>query len=158
MSNSPRVPINLRQDAEKVSKAATLDETSYRSGIRHKPEYRNQYLDDSITQRNMGCTILRRYPNGQLCFEHVCNEILSLINKVKDGGHVTDYEKAVLALCLPQPFSKLMDSKIAQTMTKLSKEERMLIAHMVGAKLREIENYNAGRGGGSIDGRSSTRS
>jgi hypothetical protein len=161
MSDNPyagRVPIHLRQDKDKVSKAVAIDQTSYRPGVTHPVEYRNQYLDRTITARNTGCTVLRRYANGVLCFDYVAQEIISLINKVKDRGKLTGYEKAILALVLPKPFGKLMDSKIAQTMTKLTNDERMVLAHMVAAHLQEVKNYNAGMGGGSVPGRGETRS
>jgi hypothetical protein len=161
MSNNPyegHVPLRRPNKDESLTKAKTLDETSYRPGTTHPVEYRNQYTDPSITPRNTGCTILRRYPNGKLCFEYVVHEIYSLLNKVRDGGKLTQYEKAVLSLTLPKPFGKLIDSKIAQTMTKLSKDERLVLGHMIGTKMREEANWNAGRGGGSVPGRSSTRS
>lgn len=153
-----RIPLHFRMDPEKLSKAVTLDRTSYKPGRTHETEYRNQYVDNSIDSRNTGCTILRRYPDGRLCFEYVVQEIYSLLNKVRDGGKVTEYEKAVLSLALPKPFGKLIDSKIAQTMTKLSIDERMVLGHMVAAKLKEEENWNAGLGGGSVPGRSHSRS
>jgi hypothetical protein len=158
MANTPRVPIHLRQDAEKVAKAVALDETSYKTGITHEVQYNNQYYDNTGTARNTGCTVLRRYANGVLCFAYVTGEIISLLNKVRDNGHVTEYEKAILALVLPKPFGKMIDSKIAQTMTKLTNEERMVLAHMVAAHMKEEQNWNAGLGGGSVSGRSSTRS
>jgi len=161
MANNPyagRIPINLRSDSSKLEKSTPIDETSYVPNRQHPTEYRNQYMDSSIAPRNTGCTILRRYPDGKLCFDYVVQEIYSLINKVRDRGKLTEYEKAVLALTLPKPFGKLIDSKIAQTMTKLSMDERMVLSHMLAAKLREEENWNAGRGGGSVPGRSTTRS
>lgn len=161
MSSNPyagAVPLHLRKDHNKVSKAVALDETSFRSGHMHKPEYRSQYHDNTGTARNTGCTILRRYANGVLCFSYVAGEIISLLNKVQDNGHVTEYEKAILAMVLPKPFSKMIDSKIAQTMTKLTNEERMVLAHMVAAHMKEVQNWNAGQGGGSVPGRSTTRS
>lgn len=161
MGNNPyagRVPLNLRKNPETVAKSVAIDETSYQPGHMHPTTYRNQYQDDDISSRNTGCTILRRYPNGKLCFEYVVQEIHSLLNKVRDGGKLTGFEKAVLALALPKPFAKLIDEKIAQTMTKLSKDERLVLGHMIAARLREEENWNAGMGGGSVPGRSSTRS
>jgi hypothetical protein len=161
MSNNPyagRVPLNLRVDEDKVEKAIARDYTSYRSGITHKPEYRSQYTDPRLSPRNTGCTILRRYPNGRLCFEYVAQEIISLYNKVRDHGHVTEFEKAVLCLVLPQQFESLIDPKIAQTMTKLTKDERMVLAMMVDRHVREELNWNAGFGGGSVRGRGQTRS
>jgi hypothetical protein len=153
-----RVPLHLRQDSEKVAKAVPLDETSYIEPMQHEVMYRNQYTDGSVTPRNTGCTILRRYANGVLCFQYVAGEIISILNKVQDAGYITEYEKAVLALVLPKPFGKLINSKIAQTMTKLTNDERMVLAHMVQAHLKERANWNAGLGGGSVPGRSTTRS
>lgn len=163
MSSNPfegHVPLRRPKQDESLTRAKskTLDETSYRPGATHKPQYRNQYLDDSITQRNTGCTILRRYPSGKLCFEYVVQEIYSLMNKVRDAGKLTEYEKAVLALALPKPFGKLINAKIAQTMTNLSKDERMILSYMISAKLKEEANWNAGLGGSSVEGRSTTRS
>jgi hypothetical protein len=161
MANNPyagRVPLNLRQDPEKVAKAVGLDETSYQPVRSHPMGYRNQYFDSTIEPRNTGCTILRRMPNGKLCFEYVSQEIYSLMNKARDGGLLTEFEKAVLALVLPKPFNELIDKKIAQTMTKLSTDERMVLAHMVMARMKEEENWNVGQGGSSIPGRSKTRS
>lgn len=153
-----RVPLHLRKDPEKVAKAVPIDETSYIEPLQHDVMYRNQYTDDTITARNTGCTVLRRYANGVLCFNYVAGEIISILNKVRDAGYITEYEKAILALVLPKPFGKLINAKIAQTMTKLTNDERMVLAHMVQAHLKEEQNWNAGRGGGSIPGRSVTRS
>jgi hypothetical protein len=99
MSHNPfagAVPLHLRQDSDKVAKAVTVDETSFRPGITHEMTYRNQYQDSTGTARNTGCTVLRRYANGVLCFAYVTGEIISLLNKVRDSGNVTEYEKAIL--------------------------------------------------------------
>jgi hypothetical protein len=156
MSHNPfcgAVPLNYRQGCEdKVAKA--VEETSYRPGEVHKPEFRTPPSDT----RNSGCTPLRRYPNGILDHKYVAMQVIDIIHKMKDGGFVTNFEKALLSLILPDKFKELIDTKIAQTMTKLSNDERMLIALMVGQHVQEELNYNAGLGGGSVPGRSSTRS
>jgi len=161
MSNNPltgRVPLNLRQgDAATIEKSAS-SATSFRSGETHKPEYRSQYNDRTILPRNVGCTPLRRYPNGTLDFKYVAGQIIDIVHKVKDNGNITEIERAILALVLPGKFHSLVDAKIAQTMTKLSKDERMMLALMVEQHTREELNWNAGAGGGSVPGRSTTRS
>jgi hypothetical protein len=166
---SGHVPLNYRQGVEEaVVKAVTSQgsydkeptdtRTSYIPGEKHKPEYRNQYNDRTILPRNEGCTPLRRFPNGILDHKYVAHEVIDIIHKIKDGGFTTDFERALLTLILPASFKELIDPKIAQTMTKLSNDERMIIALIVEQHLREELNYNSGLGGGSVPGRSSTRS
>lgn len=150
---SGQVPMNRGANREVVAKS-----TSYRPGESHKVMYRDQYQDKMITPRNAGCEILRRYANGTLDLNHVANLIIDLRHKAADGGFLTEREKAVLALVLPQVFGSLIDAKIAQTVTKLSNDERLMLRILVDGRVREEANWNAGRGGGSIPGRHVTRS
>lgn len=157
MANNPisgAVPLHLRRSSrEEIAKS-----TSYRSGEVHPVFYRTPHADKTIMPREDGNTILRRYPNGQLCIAYVAHKIIDIIHKMEDRGHVTDFEKAILSLILPDSFGKLVNSKIAQAMTKLSNDERMLLAVCVNKHMKEELNYNAGRGGGSVRGRGVTRS
>lgn len=157
MSNNPfsgRVPLNYRQGCEEeVAKS-----TSYRSGETHELTYRTPHNDRTIAPRNNGCTVLRRYPDGRLDIPYVCGKIIDIIHKMKDSGRVTEFEKAILALTLPKQFQRLIDEKIAKTMTKISNEERMLLALHLSQHMKEEINWNAGLGGGSVPGRGTTRS
>lgn len=156
---SGHVPLNYRQGAEEAVEKAVSSGTSYRPGETHETEYRNQFHGSEAAHpdRNEGCTPLRRYPNGMLDHKYVAHQIIDILHKVKDGGNVTDFERALLTMILPGKFKELVDPKIAQTMTKLSNDERMLISLIVEQHLREELNWNAGRGGGSVPGRSTTR-
>jgi hypothetical protein len=161
MSNNPyagRVPLNYRQGCEEEVSKAVEKPTSYRPGETHELRYRTPHNDRTIMPRNDGCTMLRRYPDGRLDIPYVCGKVIEIIHKMKDAGHVTQFEKALLALALPKPFQKLIDTKIAKTMTKLSNEERMLLGLYLSQHLKEELNWNAGMGGGSVPGRGSTRS
>lgn len=162
MSNNPwagRVPLNYRQGCEEeVAKAVGAKETSFRPGVTHELKYQIPHNDRTIMPRNNGCTMLRRYADGRLDIPYVCGKIIEIIHKMKDAGHVTQFEKALLALTLPKPFQKLIDAKIAKTMTKISNEERMMLGLYLSQHLKEELNYNAGLGGGSVPGRGSTRS
>jgi hypothetical protein len=157
MSNNPwagAVPLNYRQGTEEeVAKS-----TSYRPGKVFPVKYRTPDNDRTIAPRNEGCTLLRRYPNGVLDIDYVVGKIIDIIHKMKDGGATTQIEKALLTLVLPNQFKKLIDPKIAQTVTKLSNDERLLLALKVNQHKREELNWNVGQGGGSVEGRSSTRS
>jgi len=153
------VPLHLRPatTADKVEKAVS-SQTSYRPGEVHPTMLRTPHNDRTILPRNEGCTILRRYPDGRLDIPYVANKIIEIFHKMKDGGNTTEMERAVLCMALPQAFSKLIDPKIAQTMTKLAKDERMMLALYLDKHRREELNWNAGMGGGSVPGRGSTRS
>jgi hypothetical protein len=161
MSHNPfagHVPLNYRQGVEdKVAKSVENNGTSYRSGEYFNPEYRTPQGDSSISPRNDGCTPLRRYPNGVLDFRYVAMQVVDIIHKIQDNGFLTNFEKALLSLILPDNFRDLIDSKIAQTMTKLSLDERMVVARMVDQHMRAETNWNVGRGGGSVPGREKTR-
>lgn len=154
MANLPRVPLNYRRGSEEVVAKAVESATSYRPGDTHKVEYRTGYTEKD---RNEGCTPLRRYPNGMLDHKFVAHQVIDVLHKMQDGGNVTDFERALLTMILPGKFKELIDSKIAQTMTKLTTDERMMIAIIVEQHLREELNWNTGLGGGSVPGRSSTR-
>jgi hypothetical protein len=148
-----QIPLNRRVDNDKIAK-----ETSFKSGEVHEPGFRNQFNDKTIMPRNNGNEVLRRYPNGTLDMEYATHKIISVLNTIQDRGFITDHEKAIVALVLPDQFKELIDPKIAATMTKISNDERMLLRVLVNRHLKEVQNYNAGRGGGSVEGRSTTRS
>ena len=150
MSNNPyagRVPIHLRKEGSDLSKSAT----SYREGIKHPST--NRMPKD----RNVGCTPLRRYANGLLDVDYVAGEVISLIHKAQDGGNLTAFEMSLLSVIIPGKF-KLVAKPIAQTHTRLSDEEKALVAIKVMQHMGEEKNWNAGMGGGSVPLRSTTRS
>jgi hypothetical protein len=155
MSTNPfagRVPLNLRVGTtEQIAKS-----TSYRPGEVHRSEYRNPN-QEPILNRNEGCTPLRRYPDGRLDIPYVADQIIDLVHKAQDAGNLTNFEKALLTLILPGHF-QLIDHQIAATMAKISDEERLQLAMTVLRHFNEETNYNAGRGGGSVPFRSTTRS
>ena len=159
MSSNPfsgHVPLNYRKGVEEQVTKSVESGTSFRPGETHQVEYRNQFQDKTL-KRNEGCTPLRRYPNGTLDHKYVAHQVIDVVHKMKDGGSVTDFERALLTLVLPGKFKELIDSKIAQTMTKLSNDERMMIGLLVEQHMREELNWNAGMGGGSVPGRGSSR-
>lgn len=150
---SGSVPLNRRVDNDKIKK-----QTSFISGETHPLEYRNQHNDKTVLPvRNEGCTMLRRYPNGLLDFDYVKHQIVDVLHKLQDGGFVTEMEKAVLALVLPNEFGTLIDKKIAATMARVSTQEKEMLKTLVMQHLQVAANYNTGRGGGFVDGRTSAK-
>lgn len=148
------VPLHLRKrgQGEAITKS-----TSWRPGVTHITPVRNQHDDLSIAPRNAGVTYARRYPNGRLDVKYVAMKVIDIIHKAKDGGFLTADEKALLTLILPGHFM-LMEMSLASTMFRMTDEERMLVSITVQRHLNEELNFNAGRGGGSVPDRSSSRS
>jgi hypothetical protein len=133
--------------------------TSYRPGVTHRIPVRNQYDDPSLAPRNAGCTPLRRYANGKLDIKFVAQTIINLINKAQDSGKLTEFEKALLTIILPVQFSfPGMTDRLAGTMARMSDEEKLLVAIEVQGHMKEVANWNAGFGGGSVPGRNTSRS
>ena len=114
--------------------------------------------------RSSGNDVLRRYPNGTLDIEYVALKVVAAIEKMKGaeiGGHsgfqMTELEKAILSLIVPELGKKTgMSPRMAALMARISPKEKMVVQARVGALLKEKLNWNAGRGGGSVPGRSMT--
>ncbi len=102
--------------------------------------------------------IVRRYPDGRLDIHCVTQNVVDLIERVKDinlGGKgyipLNAGEKALLTLVVPG-VALGVPKAVAKTMLRLSSREKALIQHNVIVYLRTMKNWNAGRGGGSVDG------
>ena len=157
MANNPfagKIPLNYQQHNQKK----IGQNTSYRPGKTHPMMYNSPNNDRTIMPRNDGCTLLRRYPDGRLDIGYVAGKIIDVLHKIKDKGFVTEMERALISLILPKQFGNLVDAKIAATMTKITKDEQMILALKISQHMKEELNYNAGMGGSSLEGRSSTRS
>lgn len=99
----------------------------------------------------------RRYANGMLDIPHAVTHVLECLDKAKDGGYLNEMEKCILSIIVPG-MDALVSKEIASTKVRLSPEEEAKIRLMVVANRREALNWNAGRGGGSVPMRTSTKS
>ncbi|NJL53706.1 hypothetical protein HC928_00275 [bacterium] len=111
--------------------------------------------------RENGNHVFRRYPNGNIDIEDAKNTVVDIIVKVKDGLQITDLEKTILGCMFPLMFP-FVDTRLQEpfmrVQLRLAPWEMALICDKVTAHLAEVMNYNAGLGGGSVPGRSSSRS
>jgi hypothetical protein len=102
-------------------------------------------------------SIFRRYANGQLDFDYARSKVIECLMRLRDGVHLNQVETATLAAIVPG-MGKLMPKEMAGTLVRLSPEEVVKIQLLVGAKTREMLNWNAGLGGNSVPMRSVTLS
>lgn len=126
-------------------------ETSYRPDIKHPKTER------SPEGRNLGCTPLRRFPNGVLDTQYVVDSIVEIVHKAESGGKLNSIEMALISVIIPGRYCHIMDSMTANTKLRMADEEKLMVAIKVMAHFNEELNFNAGRGGGSVPGRSVTK-
>ena len=90
--------------------------------------------------------------------------MIDALHRAKDCGgtdQLNTVEKVVLSVLFPGSFSHIGDGMVDAVSTvhlRLSPLEVQEVRGAVARHLAEEMNYNAGRGGGSVPGRSSTRS
>lgn len=115
--------------------------------------------------RVSGNEFFRRYIDGRLDIEYATQKVLDAIHRAKDSGGVSgqlnNEEKTALSIMFPAQFDfvdSAMVATVAAVQMKLSPVELELVRRKVAARLAEIMNYNAGMGGGSVPGRSGSRS
>lgn len=111
--------------------------------------------------RTNGNTMFRRYMDNTLDIQYAADKIIDAIHTHVDGGILTNIEELALSVCFPSAFY-FLDSEVALAMRdvnlQLSADEVRVIRHRVASQLLEEINWNSGLGGGSVPGRSVTRS
>lgn len=152
MSNHPRVPLHF-QNTE-IAKAASKGSDSYetfRPNQIHNVQYREMEDRTDLGGQNR----IRRYPNGNLDYDYVKNQLVDTFRKLNYGEPILPVEAALLTVIFPLKFRK-MEPQQAEIMTQMSKTEKATVVAMFEAWLKEVENNSAGAGGGSVPGRNLT--
>ena len=151
--NGPRVPLNMQHGGLEKAVKKNPSYESARDNEIHKPNYKD--MDDRPSMAE--ASRIRRYPNGQLDYNWTLLAIVDAMHKAENGMNTTSLEDSLLTVFFPIRFPKV-EPKQAEIRTQLSRSEKAYLKDMVEAHLKEELNYNAGRGGGSVPGRSRTLS
>lgn len=151
--NLPRVPLHVQDPAFAKSQEKNPSYESFRENLQHKPQYRGDMNDTRNTMQDR--YLIRRLPSGQLDMLWTANQILLAIKRAEFGEPMTRVEQSLLTVVLPIRF-RLVEPQQAYVDTKLSDSERDMLQEYVVAKLKEIDNWSAGFGGGSTPGRTRT--
>lgn len=113
--------------------------------------------------RVLGNVMFRRYPGGELDVANAAHQVIDAIHRVKDMGgadQLNSLEKTALSVLFPQSFFYVdasMVSSVARVQLRLAPHEVEQVRMAVAAHLAEEMNWNAGFGGGSVPGRSTTK-
>jgi len=113
--------------------------------------------------RESGCLLFRRYPGGQLDVEGAAQLVIDAVHRFKEKVVLSAQESLALQVMFPSAgfgnsIAPGMESAMMHSSLKIQDFECALIRARVTAHLLEELNWNAGNGGGSIPGRSSTYS
>ena len=153
MSNyGPKIPLHVQNaDVAKAAKAAP--NPSYRTHLIHESKYQTQGNDRPNTHM---MSIIRRYPDGSLDMEWAKNMVIDAVHGLAYPHTLRPIHHALLTVIFPDRF-QTMEPMQADLMTQLSSTEKTKLAGIVENQLLEEENWNAGMGGGSVDGRAKYR-
>lgn len=126
---------------------------SFRANVIHPVEYQE------MTDR-AGAGVhsrIRRYPNGELDYRWIVAHILELISELEFNQLLVPLDLALLTVVFPTEYRK-MEPQQAEIMTRMSASEKARVRDMVEAAVKEQNNWNSGRGGGSVPGKHRTTS
>lgn len=167
-NNLPKRPIRFQEENSELLKS--MDDYGSAKG-------RTDYVNDTDVVsvgpgvqssyrtpdgRVSGNSLFRRYLNGSLDLEDACNKVIDAIHRVKENAAPLNSLEVVALSCLfPGQFDGVdpaLASSVASVQFNLLPQECELIRQKVSSHLAEELNWNSGQGGGSVPGRSQTKS
>jgi hypothetical protein len=155
MNEFPRIPLHVQfpelQKAQGQQKNPSWE--SFQPHVTHNQKVRLMGDDRPSTH---AMSMIRRNPDGTLDHEWVKQIIVDAIHAGAHPHGVRPVEVALLQVVFPGRFRNMEPSQ-AEILTQLSDSEKSRVRDLVLAHLKEEENWNAGQGGGSVEGRQMTR-
>jgi len=157
-NNSSRMPLHLQNPALIKATGAQVNPSweSFRPHHTHNINYETQKWPDRPNTHAM--SVMRRYADGKLDLQWAKNMVLDAIkgSSFEGGGAERPVQMALATLILPEKIREV-EPRQAEIMTQMSATEKQQVRTLVLAQLAEEENWNAGVGGDSVEGRSKTR-
>lgn len=157
MNNNSRIPLHI-QNPELVKATGAQVNPSYESFREHTtyvPNYEVQKFPDRPSTHAM--SIIRRNPDGTLDYQWAKNMVIDAVHSMHYPHALLPIHQALLTVIYPNRF-RAMEPAQAQILTQFSPSEKDKVRELVEAQIKEEENWNTGRGGGSVEGRGTTRS
>lgn len=150
--NFTRIPLHIQaRMRDELSKS--LPDTDPVTTIAENP---SPYAFNVPVGRNVSNVVFRRRLDGTIDIEEAKHIVINVLQMVRDKSPLTTMEKLILSVCFPVVFS-FMEPAIAAQLSlvhfRITPEERVAVCQAVAGFLREQMNWNAGRGGGSVLGR-----
>jgi len=149
-----RLPLWI-QDPRLIKATGQQVNPSWESAQPHQrfvPQYKG--MDDRPSTHAMAT--IRRNPDGTLDYEWAKNMVIDAVHNSAQPYALLPIHLALLTVMYPQRFRN-MEPQQAEILTQFSPSEKDKVRQLVEAQLREEENWNAGLGGSSVEGRHVTR-
>lgn len=166
-NNFPKRPVRFQEHNQELLKSLGDSEDLAKSTV----DYVNDTFVGTVPtspqgtyrtppDRVNGNALFRRYLNGSLDMEYACHKVIDAIHRVKASASLFPTEQIALQAIFPGQFEGDLDPAMAMAVASvqldLVPEEVAMIRVKVARHLAEELNWNAGLGGGSVPGRSST--
>ena len=152
MSNYfPKIPLTVQNPDIVKARGENPSYQSFRANETHPCNYSK--MEDRPSTHGM--SRMRRYPNGQLDFIWAANVVIDALKKAEKNEPMTDLEESFLTVLLPIKFTRKEPNQ-AEVNTQLSASEKEFLREYINAHFAEEQNWNAGEGGGSVEGRTRT--
>lgn len=168
-SNLPKRPVRFQEGNKELLKAMGADYSEVKGRTDFVSDLDVATVPAGVQSnyrvpegRINGNKMFRRYLNGSLDTEHACHQVIDAIHRAKNKiAPLNSQEVVALQVMFPMSFDGDVDPTMVEAVASVNldllPEERQLIRLKVSAHLAEEMNYNAGNGGGSVPGRSQTR-
>lgn len=146
MSNyGPRIPLHVQSPDLAKAQSRTSSET-FRENRVFEPGYQHQTYPERPTTHAL--SLIRRNPDGTLDFEWARKIVIQAINDMHYEHALTPLQQALVTIMYPEKV-RFMEPAIAELRTQLSNSEKTKLRAMIKEDLIEMENWNAGHGGGN---------
>ena len=158
MNNLPKRPVRFQEDNQELLKSQGdyVNDTTVPSIPAYvTPSYRTP------PDRVSGNRFFRRNLDGSLDMENARNVVVDAIHRFKQKNiPVGTQEAVVLSVIFPGIFCEgvdpLMAAAVGAVQLDLIPEEVAMLRILVARHFAEEINWNAGQGGGTVDGRNQT--
>jgi len=156
MNNGSSIPLHIQNPALVKGKGQQVNPSweSFGPHQRHQTNHSVQKYEDRPNTHAM--SIIRRNPDGTLDYAWAKNMVIDAVHGLSQPHANRDIHDALLTVIFPTKIQRMNPSQ-AQIVTQFSDSEKDIVRQMVEAHFKAEENWNAGRGGGSVPGRSQTR-
>ena len=165
----PRLPLHVQQNLQKALSGGSAEEelSNYKQNAPEEvPAYPAGVVPTfrAAPDRVNGNAVFRRFPDGSLDIAYAANKVIDMVHRVQEsdnsGAFLTNQEELTLSVVFPRVFAyvdvSLLD-RMREVNLRITADEAVLIAMRVSSHLKEEMNWSAGNGGGSVEGRSTTR-
>jgi len=112
-------------------------------------QHQSKPNDMSSRKDTHAMSLMRRNHDGKLDMQWAKNMVVDAIRNSKFQGGLQPIQAAMLKTIFPELPVDIMESQ-ANVQTKLSPNEKKEVRKLVETHMKQVANWNTGRGGGNV--------